>query len=272
MQDAKAATRWRLSTVRAMQILRNTPASWIGSLLFGVSGVCGAQLAASPVPAKPAVAEVASSSRWEYGALLQGGNGLTEDRDGFHFLMAGGHLGRILTGELGPGWLKGNFEYAVEVFPFWQSYSPKIQRANCYATPVAGATYVSPGLYCSALYTVGGTYTGVSVTPIILRWNFTHGSRLMPWIQGAGGSLWTNHKYPAFGSPALSLANDGPNADTSVWNFTPQFGVGAHYFVKARNSVDFSANAVHLSSASLGDKNPGVNVSVQFSLGYSWWK
>ena len=37
-------------------------------------------------------------------------------------------------------------------------------------------------------------------------------------------------------------------------------------------SIDFSANAVHVSSASLGDKNPGVNASVQFTIGYSWWK
>jgi hypothetical protein len=45
-----------------------------------------------------------------------------------------------------------------------------------------------------------------------------------------------------------------------------------HYFFKDKRSVDFSANAVHISSASLGDKNPGVNASIQVSLGYTWWK
>ena len=84
--------------------------------------------------------------------------------------------------------------------------------------------------------------------------------------------LWTNHKYPAFGGPPYTVQNDGPNADASVWNFTPQGGVGLHYFVKPRRSIDFGANAIHISSASLGDKNPGVNASVQFTLGYSWWK
>ena len=34
----------------------------------------------------------------------------------------------------------------------------------------------------------------------------------------------------------------------------------------------FEANAVHISSASLGDKNPGVNASVQFQIGYAWWR
>ena len=120
-------------------------------------------------------------------------------------------------------------------------------------------------LDCSPLYTVGGTFSGVSITPIILRWNFTGTRRISPWVQGAGGLLWTNHKYPAFGGQPLNLANDGPNADASVWNFTPQGGVGFHYFLRPRRSIDFSANAVHISSASLGDKNPGVNASVQFT-------
>ena len=149
------------------------------------------------------------------------------------------------------------------IFPFWQSYTPKFQRISCTGVEVG----------CSAPYTVGGTYTGVSITPIMLRWNFTHGKRFMPWVEGAGGVVWTNHKYPAVGdlNPA-DPTQTGPAADTSVWNFTPQGGIGAHYFLKPRRSVDFSANAVHISSASLGDKNPGVNVSLQVSVGYTWWK
>jgi hypothetical protein len=108
---------------------------------------------------------------------------------------------------------------------------------------------------------------------------------MAPWVQGAGGLLWTNHKYPAFGgppycspgpcsdiNPGVTLINNISSANTSVWNFTPQFGVGLHYFVNAHRSLDFGANAIHISSASLGDKNPGVNASVQFTVGYSWWK
>ena len=202
----------------------------------------------------------------ELGVLVQSGVGLTENRNSFKFLMAGVHAGKVLTGDYLPGPLHGNFEYAVEIFPFWQSYTPKFQRAQCRAA--AGSDNIS----CSPLYTVGGTFSGVSITPIILRWNFTGTHRISPWIQGAGGVLWTNHKYPAFGGPPLNLTNDGPNSDASVWNFTPQGGVGVHYFLTPRRSIDFSANAVHISSASLGDKNPGVNASVQFSVGYTWWK
>jgi lipid A 3-O-deacylase len=202
----------------------------------------------------------------EFGALVQGGVGVTEDRGGFKFLMAGVHFGKVLYQNNAQGMWRGNFELANEIFPYWQSFTPRIQRANCTAIPNTN------NINCSPLFTVGGTYSGISLTPGILRWNFAGSRRVSPWVQGAGGLLWTNHKYPPFGSTILNLNNDGPNAETSVWNFTPQFGVGFHYFIKPRRSIDFSANAVHISSASLGDKNPGINASVQFSLGYSFWK
>ena len=216
---------------------------------------------------------------FNFGALVQSGFGVTEDRGGFKFFMAGAHAGKVLTGMHGRGAARGNFEYAVEAFPFWQSYTPAGQRQNCtvVAGPVGGV-----GAQCSAPFTIGGTFTGVSITPAILRWNFAGTRRLTPWVQGAGGVVWTNHKYPAFGGPAVNatggnnlyytLGDNGPNADASVWNFTPQFGVGVHYFVRPRRSLDLGANAIHISSASLGDKNPGVNASVQFTVGYSWWK
>ena len=208
------------------------------------------------------------------GVLVQGGKGVTDDRDDFKFLMAGVHVGKTLTGEIGPSALRGSFEYAVEFFPFWQSYTPKFQKASCFATAVPGTAQepIGGGAFCSPYYTVGGTYSGVSLTPIILRWNFHGTHRLTPWGQAAGGVLWTNHKYPAYGTTHLSLQEDGPNADASVWNFTPQGGIGLHYFLSPRRSIDLGANAVHISSASLGDRNPGVNASVQFNIGYSWWK
>jgi lipid A 3-O-deacylase len=237
------------------------------------SGI-SASMPAAPVPqASSTVVEgetpfhrAGKNLPFEFGVLVQGGNGLTEDRDGFKFIMAGAHAGKVLYQNNAQGMWRGNFEYAVELFPYWQSFTPKFQRANCTAIPN------STDINCSPLYTVGGTYSGVSATPIILRWNFAGTRKISPWVQGAGGVIWTNHKYPAFGSDILNLTNDGPNTDASVWNFTPQGGVGFHYFIKPRRSIDFSANAVHISSASLGDKNPGVNASVQFTLGYTFWK
>ena len=233
---------------------------------------------AQSITADPGITNVLGheSHPVEFGVLAQGGFGVTENRGSFKFLMAGLHAGKVLTPNVGGGMLRGNFEYGVELWPLWQSYTPTMQRQKC--LPIAGSPGVSN---CSAPFTVGGTFTGASITPIILRWNFAGTSRLAPWVQGAGGVVWTNHKYPAFGGLPVnaggpiatsSIGDNGPNDDTSVWNFTPQFGIGAHYFVAPRRSIDFAANAVHVSSASLGDKNPGVNASVQFTIGYTWWK
>lgn len=243
-------------------------------------GVAGAQqnlsLVSSPlVGGRPEL----HAGALDLGVVTQGGLGVTDNRGGFRFFMVGVHAGKILTPNFGPGVLHGNFEYAAELFPFWQSYTPLATRQNCVTVTsqvFAGVQQAS----CSAPFSIGGTYTGVSLTPTIFRWNFVGSYRLVPWIQGAGGVIWTNHKYPPFGGPPISsgglslstLGNNGPGADTSVWNFTPQFGVGLHYFTRPTRSIDFGANAVHISSASLGDKNPGVNASVQFTLGYTWWK
>jgi lipid A 3-O-deacylase len=196
---------------------------------------------------------------WDYGALVNGGVG-TNSRDDYEFFWLGLHAGKALFEPGGPKWMHGQFEYAVEILPFWQAHTPKFLRANCVLNSAGAAV-------CGDLYPTGGAYTGVSITPIILRWNLQTGRRWMPWVQGAGGMIWTNHKFPPVG-PYPYPGHQG----TSVFNFTPQFGVGAHYFLRPGQSIDFAANAVHISSASLGDANPGVNASVQFSVGFSWWK
>jgi lipid A 3-O-deacylase len=167
------------------------------------------------------------------------------------------HVGKVLTHPALPGILRGQFELAGELYPLWQSYTPAphLQAVHSVSDGVPTTTYFPYG---------GGTFSGITLTPIILRWDFETAGKLVPWVQGAGGLLWTNHKYP----PDF-LA---PYGGTSVWNFTPQFGVGFNYFIKPRRSISFAANAIHISSASLGDHNPGVNASVQFALGYNWWK
>jgi lipid A 3-O-deacylase len=196
---------------------------------------------------------------WEYGVFVDGGFG-TANRDSYKFLWAGVHAGKVLTDPFGKGILRGQFELGAEFIPLWQAYTPKYLRANCYAQPGGPLT-------CSNLFPTGGTYTGLSITPVILRWNLRSGHRFLPWVQGAGGLIWTNHKFPPVGP------YPEPNhLGTSVFNYTPQFGVGVHYFVKPRQSISIAANAVHISNASMGDSNPGVNASVQFSIGYTWWK
>lgn len=205
------------------------------------------------------VGEIARTKPFEYGVFADGGLG-TNNRDNYHFFNLGMHAGKVLTAPSGKGWLRGQFEYGVEVMPFWQAYTPVMERTNCYQAAAEMA-------YCTGGFKTGGTYSGVSIVPIILRWNLTQGRRWMPWVQGAGGMIWTNHKFPPVG-PRPAPGHLG----TSVFNFTPQFGVGAHYFLRPRQSIDFSANAMHISNSSLGDANPGVNATVQFAVGYTWWR
>jgi lipid A 3-O-deacylase len=222
------------------------------------TAVTGAQSVASDASARPAE-NLLTGQPWEFGPFVNGGFG-TGNRESYKFLWAGVHAGKVLTDPFGKGFLNGQFELGAEFIPLWQAYTPKYLRANCYEQS-------GMPLNCSNLFPTGGTYTGLSITPVILRWDFRSRGRFLPWIQGAGGLIWTNHKFPPIGPYPV------PNhLGTSVFNYTPQFGLGVHYFVKPKQSISLSANAVHISNASMGDSNPGVNASVQFSIGYTWWK
>ena len=223
--------------------------------LFFAAAFVTAPASAQTVGPNP---DLLAAKPWEFGPFVNGGFG-TANRADYKFLWAGLHAGKVLTAPAGPGLLHGQFEVAAELIPLWQAYTPKFLRANC---DIQGDE-----LNCTNLFPTGGTYTGVSVTPLILRWNLTPRGRFLPWIQGAGGLIWTNHKFPPVG-PYPIPGHQG----TSVFNYTPQFGIGVHYFVKPKQSISISANAVHISNASMGDSNPGVNASVQFSIGYTWWK
>lgn len=203
------------------------------------------------------VSEVRKDRSWEYAPFVNYGNGIGGDRSNYHFFSLGVEAGKILTPPIHAGILSGQFQLAVNIMPFWQAYTP--------------APHVQTFVYQGVTYEEqvgGGTYTGASITPVIFRWNFlAHSKRVQPWFQAAGGLVYTTHKFP----PDVLVPHGAPGA-TSVWNFSPQGGVGVHYFTRPKRSIDLGVNAVHISSASLGDHNPGVNASIQVQLGYTFWK
>jgi hypothetical protein len=209
------------------------------------------------------VAQVRDARSWEFGPFGNFGFGVG-DRSAYKFLSAGFQLGKPVTPVLRAGILSGQFELSGNVMPLWQAYTPAPHQQTF--------SYPGPGCPAGGCSFVGleggGTYYGVSLTPVIFRWNFlTNSRRFQPWFQGAGGLIYTTHKFP----PA-QLVPHGTPGGTSVWNFSPQGGVGLRYFVRPKRSIDLGVNAVHISSASLGDKNPGVNASIQVQLGYTYWK
>ena len=211
---------------------------------------------AADSPAKSALAK----RSWEYGPFFQYMNGAGE-RDNFHFAAAGMRLGKVMTPPLLHGFLRGQFEYAGEIMPYWQAFTPAPHtQPQVYYDPVSGLDYNG------TIPVGGGTFTGVSLTPIILRWDFTPHRKIAPWFQAAGGLIYTTHKFP----PDVLVPHGQPGG-TSVFNFSPQGGVGIQYFLKPGRSLMLAVSGVHISSASLGDKNPGVNGSVAVQIGYTWW-
>jgi lipid A 3-O-deacylase len=164
---------------------------------------------------------------WVVGVLASGGSGLF-DRDNVQLVRAGVSVGRVLTGELGKGWARGTLELDAEIMPLdyvlWNGYR------NVY---------------------------GVGVNPLVMKWNFTRGKKVVPYLLAQGGVLWTTGRVPP--------------GNTSRINFLSGPGVGLNYFLRPRRSVSIDLRATHLSNASLGDHNAGVDSSLQISLGYNWW-
>ncbi len=202
------------------------------------------------------VAPAREQPKWEYGPFINYGNGLA-DRSNYEFLSAGFQLGRQLFPVVHAGVFSGQFELGGNIMPLWQAYTPA-PHEQVFSSPTGPFTAPEGG----------GTYRGVSVTPVIFRWNFlTRSDRFQPWLQAAGGVIYTTHEFPpnALSTPTL----DG---STCVWNFSPQGGVGFHYFTRPGRSIDFGVNAEHISSASLGDRNPGINASIQVQVGYTFWR
>ena len=212
------------------------------------------------------VTQVRQARSWEYGPFVNYGNGLG-DRSDFHFLWAGMQLAKPLSPVVKAGLFSGQFEFGGNIMPLWQAYTPAPHTEE---TP---CVVNGQDTNCLLAYG-GGTFRGVSLTPVILRWNFLTGSRrFQPWLQGAGGLIYTTHKFPPnFLSTPTVNGVPGIDGGTCVWNFAPQGGIGFHYFTRAKRSIDVGINGVHISSASLGDRNPGVNASVQVQVGYTFWK
>jgi hypothetical protein len=90
------------------------------------------------------------------------------------FHSAGGHRyflpalswGRILSGPVGPGVLRGRFQWSFEVVPLFGQFAPE-------------------------------NTLGLGLTPLLWRWNFEPRGRFAPFAELAGGGLWTRDPVPS---------------------------------------------------------------------------
>ncbi|HEY0702248.1 MAG TPA: acyloxyacyl hydrolase [Candidatus Acidoferrales bacterium] len=99
---------------------------------------------------------------------------------------------------------------------------------------------------------------GGSIRPAIWQWNFTSFRTVAPYVAAVGGVVFTRQNVPP--------------GDTSQINFTPGIAFGSNIFIKQRRAFFFEGSIAHLSSASLGNRNPGYNVNFLFTAGFSWFK
>jgi hypothetical protein len=98
-------------------------------------------------------------------------------------------------------------------------------------------------------------YSG-AIDPFVAKWNFTGGKTVSPYLAAIGGVVFSPSNLPP--------------GDTSQVNFTSGAELGAQWFRQSKSSLDFAVKIYHLSNASLGNKNPGINGAVQLTVGYTW--
>jgi lipid A 3-O-deacylase len=96
-----------------------------------------------------------------------GGHGLSGSTSDTGVWNVGVRYGWVLTNPHGPGFLRGRFEYAVDVVPVFPVFQPS------------------------------GTAYGFGLNPLGLKWNLDMGRRVVPYVELGGGTLFTNHEVPA---------------------------------------------------------------------------
>ena len=161
------------------------------------------------------VAQVRDQQSWEVAPFVNYGNGFG-NRDQYKFFWAGAEFGKILTPVIPAGFATGQFQFAGNIMPLWQAYTPAPHTALYTCQAPSGKS-----VPCE-LPMGGGTFYGVSLTPVILRWNFlSHSHRWQPWFQGAGGLIYTTHKFP----PNMLVGSGRGNWETTA---APSCGISRH--------------------------------------------
>jgi len=205
-------------------------------LVFLLLGLCAA-MAQSPAPVPSQDSPSLRSPGWTFGVLADYANGVGTRTD-VHALGAEVRVGRVLTQAHGSGWARGTFEYDVDLTP-----------AELYHLPAYTPRGSSAALPAKNYYTAG-------FDPFVAKWNFTSGTKWVPYVAAEGGIVFSNGNLP--------------QGDTATVNFTSGAAFGFHRFVKPGGAWTLQGKIYHLSNASIGNHNPGINAALQFKIGYTW--
>lgn len=98
----------------------------------------------------------------------------------------------------------------------------------------------------------GGTYQGAA---LMFRYNFLREGRLIPFVEAGSG---------------MGNLDFGLNDQDDGFSFTPQGGVGFHYFVGERISLDSAVRFHHVSNAGTHHPNNSIN-DIKFTAGFSYF-
>lgn len=171
---------------------------------------------------------------WEIGPWFGGGTGLGKASE-FKFINAGVRIGRVMTGTIGDGKFRGTFEWASDIMPVYE-----VRQAYFYDSGPTQWIY------------------GFAANPVVLKWNWTGGNKVVPYFAAEGGFLVSMH--------------DVPTVNSSSFNFLPGGAFGIYILHGDKHAIDASVHITHISNASIADHNPGINASMQFRIGYTWFK
>ncbi len=163
-----------------------------------------------------------------------------------------------------PGWNKGiygGFSTSVDSTPSGQSVIGAFRLGRVLthelgSGPLRGSFEMAVDIIpVDVFWSHGGVYGG-GINPVVAKWNFTKGCKYSPYLSLDAGVLFTTHNFPP--------------GDTAQINFITGPELGLQMFHKGQNSLNLTLKAFHLSNASIGNHNPGINASMQFLVGYTW--
>jgi len=107
-----------------------------------------------------------------------GGHGLNGSTSSSGVWNVGARFGWILTAPHGPSFLRGQFEYAVDVVPLFMVVQ---KNGNAY---------------------------GFGLNPFAFKWNFIKPHKVVPYLELGGGTLFTNTNVPP-GTSRINFTSSG---------------------------------------------------------------
>ena len=127
-------------------------------------------------PCRAQTAPENSSSEWQ--VWTGGGHGINGSQSGTGVWNLGLRYGLLLSAPHGPGFLRGQLEYALDVVPAWLI----VQKTD--------------------------TVYGVGVNPFVFKWILSSPKKVKPFFQIEGGTLFTARNVPE-GTSQINFTTSG---------------------------------------------------------------